>query len=143
MQLFDDATNRRLIFGRQAETRQHGMGRLKGRQLFRRDPSVLLNTGQHRQPREVRGQINFLVLVSELLTAVHRPADKPVHTFNERHHVVEAGVGRVNLHHRKLRRMPGRNAFVAEDPPDFVHFIKAADNQPLQVKLQRDPQMQF
>ena len=39
--------------------------------------------------------------------------------------------------------MPGRNPFVAENAPDLIHFVYAADNQALQVKLQRNPQVQF
>ena len=36
-----------------------------------------------------------------------------------------------------------RDALVAEDPPDLEHALHAADDQPLEVQLERDAQVQL
>ena len=58
------------------------------------------------------------------------------------HHFVPVAERLVELHHRELRIVTGRDALVAEDPPDLEHPLHPADDQPLQVQFERDPQVQ-
>ena len=39
--------------------------------------------------------------------------------------------------------MPRVHAFIAEHSTKFIHTLKAADNQPLQIQFRRDPKIQF
>ena len=54
------------------------------------------------------------------------------------HHVVEVGVGLVELHGGELRVVLGVHALVAEDAADLIHPLQAADDEPLQVQLGGD-----
>ena len=58
------------------------------------------------------------------------------------HHVVVVGEGLVGLQHRELGVVPGVDALVAEHPPDLEHPLQPADDEPLEVQLQRDPQVE-
>ena len=60
--------------------------------------------------------------------------------LGERHHVAVVAVGLVELEHRELGVVPGRQALVAEHPADLEHPLEAADHEPLQVQLRRDAQ---
>ncbi len=59
------------------------------------------------------------------------------------HHVVPVAERLVELHHRELRVVAGRHALVAEDPADLEHPLHAADDQALEVELERDAQIQI
>ena len=56
------------------------------------------------------------------------------------HQVLVRRVGLVELEHRELGVVPGRDPLVAEVAVDLVDALDAADDQPLQVELGRDPQ---
>ena len=62
--------------------------------------------------------------------------------LGEVHHVGDVGVGLVGLHHRELGVVARREALVAEDPADLEHAVHAADDQPLEVQLEGDAQVQ-
>jgi hypothetical protein len=64
------------------------------------------------------------------------------HRLGEVHHVVVVGEGLVGLQHRELGVVPGVDALVAEDAPDLEHPLHATDDQPLEMQLQGDPQVQ-
>jgi hypothetical protein len=49
----------------------------------------------------------------------------------------------VELHHRELGVVARRDALVAEDAPDLEHPLHPADDQPLEVQLERDAQVQL
>ena len=59
------------------------------------------------------------------------------------HHVGVVAEGLVQLQHRELGVVPAGQALVAEHPPDLEHPLHPADDQPLQVQLQRDAQVQL
>ncbi len=59
------------------------------------------------------------------------------------HHVVPVAERLVELHHRELGVVTGGDALVAEDPTDLVHPLHAADDQPLEVQLERDAQVEL
>ena len=56
---------------------------------------------------------------------------------------VVVAVRLVRLQHGELGVVGGVHALVAEDPADLVDLLDPADDQPLEVKLQRDPQVQL
>jgi phage terminase large subunit-like protein len=53
---------------------------------------------------------------------------------------VIVGVGLVELQHGELGIVLRADALVAEVAVDLVDAVKAADDQPLQIKLRRDAQ---
>ena len=59
------------------------------------------------------------------------------------HQVVIVRVGLVELEHRELGVVLGADALVAEVAVDLVDAVKAADDQPLQIKLRRDAQKEI
>ena len=59
----------------------------------------------------------------------------------ELHHVVDVPVRGVELEHRELGVVRRVDAFVAEDAPDLVDALEAADDQALEVQLGRDAQL--
>ncbi len=58
------------------------------------------------------------------------------------HHRAIVAVGLVNFEHGELGVVPGVNPLVAIDATQLVHPLDPADQQPLQVQFQRDPQKQ-
>ena len=62
--------------------------------------------------------------------------------LGEVHHRAVVAVGLVGLEHRELGIVPRADAFVAIDAAQLVDPLHAADQQPLEVQLQRDPQEQ-
>ena len=62
--------------------------------------------------------------------------------FREVHHGAIIAVGLVELEHREFGVVPGVDALVAIDAAQLVDPLHAADQQPLQVQLQGDPQEQ-
>ncbi len=61
--------------------------------------------------------------------------------LGELHHVLDVGVRLVGLHHRELGVVAWRKTLVAEHPADLEHPVHAADDQPLEVQLERDPEV--
>ena len=61
--------------------------------------------------------------------------------LGEVHHVVVVGERLVRLEHRELGVVAGVDALVAEHPADLEDPLEAADDEPLQVQLERDAQV--
>ena len=57
------------------------------------------------------------------------------------HHVVVVAERLVGLEHRELGVVAGVEALVAEDAADLEDPVHAADDQPLERQLERDPQV--
>ena len=57
--------------------------------------------------------------------------------------VLHVGERLVELHHRELGVVARAEAFVAEDAPDLEHSLHAADDESLEVQLQRDSKVQL
>ena len=62
------------------------------------------------------------------------------HLFDHARDVVVVGVGLVGLEHGELGVVLPGDALVAEDAADLVDAVVAADDEPLEVQLQRDAQ---
>ena len=80
--------------------------------------------------------------VGDLFGAGHLFCHIAVKVLGQVHHAVVIRVGLVQLHQRELRVMPRVESLVAEDAPDLVDALHPADNQALQIKLERNPQAQ-
>ena len=65
---------------------------------------------------------------------MHQPLD-------QLHQLVVVGVGPIQLEHRELGVVAGREPLVAEIAVDLVHALEAADDQALEVQLGRDAQV--
>ncbi len=88
-------------------------------------------------------EVVHLALVLDAARAEHRIAQPLAHALDQVHEVAVVGVRLVQLEHRELGIVPRRDAFVAEVAVDLVHALEAADDQPLQVQLRRDAQVQI
>ena len=64
------------------------------------------------------------------------------HRLDAIHRVAEVGVRLVPLEHRELGLVLVRDALVAEVLADLVHALEPADDEPLEVELGRDPQVE-
>ena len=88
------------------------------------------------------------VVLAAVRAANHRAAQRGTRGVldqlpGKRGHRVVVAVGLVRLEHRELGVVGGVHALVAEFPADLVDLLDAADDQPLEVKLQRDAQEQL
>ena len=64
------------------------------------------------------------------------------HRFDPVHRVAVVGVRLVPLEHRELGLVLVRDALVAEVLADLVHALESADDEPLEVELGRDAQVE-
>ena len=62
--------------------------------------------------------------------------------LGEVHHRAVIAVGLVGLEHGELGIVPGAHALVAVDAAEFEDPLHAADKQPLEMELERDPKHQ-
>lgn len=60
--------------------------------------------------------------------------------LREIHQVFKGGIGLIELHHGELGVVAHRNPLVAEVAVDLEDPLEAADHEPLQVQLRRDPE---
>ena len=63
--------------------------------------------------------------------------------FGDVDHLRVVGERLIELHHRELGVVACRDAFVAEDPADLEHPLHPTDDQPLEMQLQGDAQVQL
>ena len=84
----------------------------------------------------------MLALVGEREPAGQRLAELGEERLGQLHQVAVVGVRLVELEHRELGVVLGRDALVAEDPADLVDAVEAAHDQPLEVELRRDAQVE-
>ena len=83
---------------------------------------------------------------------VSRPGSRPITAFTARalstnehlrelHHRRVVAVGLVRLEHRELGVVIAVDALVAEVAAELVHTLESPNEQPLQVQLERDPEL--
>ena len=97
-----------------------------------------------RRLRRCQGGLKLMVLSPNLTSAgaQYLLADLVDHLFHHVHHVIVVGVGFVAFQHGELGVVLGGDALVAEDAPQLVDLVEAADDQPLEVQLQGDAQVE-
>ena len=73
----------------------------------------------------------------------HFLRDLGEHLFGKIHQVTEVAVGLVELQHREFRVVMRGDPLVAEDAAQLVDPREPADDEPLEVELERDPQVEI
>ena len=97
---------------------------------------------RHRQPRPRLGEVDLLAADRHDGRAERVAGGLGDQLLGDRHHVGPVGERLVQLHHRELGVVAGGDALVAEDPADLEHPLHAAHDQPLEVQLERDPEVE-
>jgi hypothetical protein len=97
----------------------------------------------HRQPVEALRKVDRDTLVGDAQRAENLLRHFPDQRLGEVHQVVVVLISLVELEHRELGVVPRRDAFVAEVPVDLEHLLHAADDEPLEIELGRDPQKEL
>ena len=90
---------------------------------------------------ERRAEVVGLALVLDASRAEHGVGETLEHALDQVHEIAVIGVRLVQLEHREFGVVPRRQALVAEVAIDLVDALEAADDQPLEVQLGRDPQV--
>ena len=89
------------------------------------DAGVLLDEVDEAGPPPRRGEVELAAAVGELGRAVQLLGEVGGELLGERHHVRVVAVGLVELEHRELGVVAGRQPLVAEHPPDLEHLLEA------------------
>ena len=97
----------------------------------------------HTQSIKRFAKINLHALVIDACFTEHLGCDVTKHVFSELHEVLVIPPGDVELHHREFRIVTHRNSLIPEVAVDLEHALEAADDQTLQIKLRRDPQIKL
>ena len=115
-----------------------------GAQLVRvAGPELLLLEGidePHALPRPC--QLDLVAAERHRSRAEHLAGDPRHELLDPRHRVVVVGVGLVPLELRELGVVLERDALVAEVLADLVDALEPADDQPLEVELGRDAEVE-
>ena len=90
-----------------------------------------------------RRQRNLVLAERDLIGADGLARDRREHLLGHRHQLAVLAVGLVELEHRELGVVLGRNPLVPEVAVDLVDALEAADGQPLEIQLRRDAQEQL
>ena len=99
---------------------------------------VLLDRVDHGQAGPAGGQIDVHPQPVDVIGPQDLLGGGGQDALGDVHHVVEVGVGLVELDGGELRVVLGIHALVAEDAADLIHPLKAAHSEPLQVQLGGD-----
>ena len=86
-------------------------------------------------------QVVLAALIADPARGEQRIGQPMQQPLDQLHELVVVGVGPVQLEHRELGVVLGRQPFVAEIAVDLVDALEAADDQPLQIELRRDAQV--
>ena len=93
-------------------------------------------------PRPRPRQVDLVAAEGRLRPARRRLCCALDQRLQPLHRVAVVGVRLVPLELRELRRVLVGDAFVAEVLRELVHPLEASDDQPLEVELVRDPQVE-
>ena len=89
-----------------------------------------------------RLQVDLLALEGDLRRPERLPRDEVDEVLDPSHRVPVVGVRLVPLEHRELGVALEVDALVAKVLADLVHALEAADDQPLEVELGRDAEVE-
>ena len=115
---------------------RHGL--LVGGDGHKVDAAVLLHRLVHGQAGPAGGQIQLLTLPLQLIGAQQLLGGGGEQILKQVHHIVEIGIGLIQLDGGELRVVLGVHTLVAEDAADLIHPVHAAHNEPLQGQLSGD-----
>ena len=104
---------------------------------------MLADQLHHRGARPRFGEIDRRARDVDDGVAAERGARGRDHqVLGELHHLVVVTKRLVRLEHRELGVVAGVDALVAEHAADLEHPLEAADDEPLQVQLERDAEVE-
>ena len=95
----------------------------------------------HSLPRRL--QVDVVPLERDLRRAQRLERDELDQVLHAPHRVLVVGVGLVPLEHRELGVVLVRHALVAEVLADLVDLLEPTDDQPLEIELGRDAQVEI
>ncbi len=116
---------------------------VEGHRGVHRCPDLLGDELEHRRPAPGHGQVDLVAVDRDDRRAEGIASGVHDHALGQLHHVVVVGEGLVGLEHRELGVVPRRDALVAEDPADLVDALEATDDEPLEVQLERDAEVEL
>ena len=87
-------------------------------------------------------RLTLAALIVDFHGAVYLLAEPGDQLFGQVHQVMIGGIGLIELEHGELGVVPGGEPFVAEVAVDLEDPLKAADQQPFQVELRGDAQVE-
>src|SRR5581483_3614291 len=105
-------------------------------------PHGLAHELEHGDPAPGRLEVELAIPVREPQRAADGHGRLADEDLAELHHRDVVGVGLVDLEHRELGVVLAVDPLVSEVVADLVHALETADQQPLQIELERDPQVQ-
>ena len=108
---------------------RHGL--LVGGDGHKVDAAVLLHRLVHGQAGPAGGQIQLLTLPLQLIGAQQLLGGGGEQILKQVHHIVEIGVGLIQLDGGKFRVVLYVHSLIAEQTADFIYPFHTADNQPL------------
>ena len=116
-----------------------GVGDVEAQALSRFHPRPL----PERDAAVRRRERDLVTVEGDLVGADRLVRDKRQELFGHDHQLLVVAVGLVELQHRELGIVLGRNALIPEVTVDLVDSFDPANGQPLQVELRRNPQIEL
>ena len=115
----------------------------QGMDLMEVHAAVLFHRVGHGDARKGLAEVDLGPVVGDDGGAQDLLRHVAVEVLGQVHHAVEVGIGLVQLHQGEFGVVLRVHAFVAEDAADLIDLLQAADDQALQVQLQRDAQLEI
>ena len=122
-------------------SRQRG-DRIALEQALGRDPGLLGDELDHRAPRPGWCELDRLAAVLDRRPARHVARQAGEHLLGEDHEVLVRRIGLIELEHGELGVVARRETLVAEDARELEDPLEPSDDEPLQVQLGRDAQVE-
>ena len=103
---------------------------------------VLLDEVDEGGPGPRRREVDLAPLVGDDRRTRDLGGEVGDELLGQLHHVAVVGIGLVQLEHRELGVVPGRQSLVAEHPGQLEHPLEPADDEALEVQLGGDAQVE-
>ena len=98
---------------------------------------------EERQPPPRRREVDGVFSPAEREAPAERLGELGEQRLRQLHEVGVVGVRLVELEHREFGIVLGRDPLVPEVAVDLVHALEPTDDEPLEVELRRDPEIQI
>ena len=102
---------------------------------------IFLDAVYHGNALEGLTKVDLDTIVAEFGAADNLLCQIAEHTLGQLHHTLIIGICLIKLHQRELRIVTGIHTLVTEYTADLVYTLHTADDQSLQVQLQRDTKL--
>ena len=142
VQLQDQLAGAVVVLDRDVPLRAHPHQLVAGRVEVDGQAAVLGQQLQQGGPPPRHRQVQFPAVVLQRGGTAHLHGQVGHQLLDQLHDVGVVGVRLVQLEHRELGVVTGRQTLVAEHPGDLEHPLEAAHGEPLEVQLGGDPQVE-